>query len=1240
MPSLPIPSFLPQHGHLAESFPSSEEEHTDQWISVSRAPLLGGGRRTRTNSAGTFSENWHSDSRQDPSLFFAAVAQSSPVRPRLDFEIEPEAESASWARNVESRLAGLAPTTPKRNTRSRSVDELGMYTTSVKRRVSQVHERSCSQADLIVRAPKASKQEKEKSEKLQSIPSRNSITRRASAPLLGSSGSKKRLKPIDTTSRPYIHSRITPPGTAKPVAPVGQLSTFGTVYVPTWGNPRAEQISRPSTAPLPAFDFGFRDLAPTSPETDEELGGVYYSTYGSRASQIYEDNPFSDVPPMSTPFASAAVLIPASLLAEPTEKGHKRARSQPLVLAAALLRKAGREGSVPSSPATPSAFENRPRKATLTSLAGSGPGIPQEDSGTRPVTPAIPDFLVASRSVADGAETSTEEGEPRAASPKPKLKTRASLLSVTALASRQHLGSATDTSAGHTSDSPVSPPQARPRHPTSSPPNPRPRSALMRLAARFMPTEQGYAAAPVDDSFATVDESSTSADGMLSDPDENAGDGKNFLGELEIGQSTPIVEFGALPTFTEPPTKSPPTSPTYTRSRTWSKLSATSRRVFEGPLSATFGGRSRRQSVFSTTSSKRFDEFGSPGKGRSRLESLTRRPSADVLSAEGAIEGTVMYGVGEEMLRLMFGGAAPAPAPGVANEHPVQARSPLSKPARDLPPSTPQAPEPRERTRSLPRRVSAPRGDLIMLFTPPPDVSSEHEATAPVDIGLLPDFGGSLDLRFSNPAPAASGMTASAPSSRAVPRRKGHRRGMSSKENERVGVKPRTKSRSRAKSAPLGLSAELQKSLGEPIKPGILMNGSTNTSTPSRVVIVNSATTPSSDGTPRTRLTTRSNPMPVHSGAGGEGGDSADTSLSGTHSQLHPGVVITAPTPPAPRRSLSMPLDGSPRTSGAHADTARSSMSRGTSVQFVPESLEGPRRVRRKEISAASSAGEVESGNGNGNGKGKRKVEREGTDAADPGRSSPSKKPRLGGEEVDIIFMGEPLFGGVPQAKRGRGSVDRASSHSVRTHHPTPRYPHPNPYSKSPSPNPTPDELPDPERASIPMRAIVTPRVQSLYGAPPASDFVVRRQSAGDIPRPKSRASARSIPRPKSQASARSYATGGAKSNMTSARSHITGARSNVTGARSNASRATTQMKLKDRLPLQGWCFVLGFFMPFIWWYAAFSRAERGYYGGGVWSRDVEAQWEGVKTRKRDDRDNGRVVIYIPVIVLAAVFAR
>ncbi|KAG8707583.1 hypothetical protein FRC09_001743 [Ceratobasidium sp. 395] len=1289
MPSLPIPSFLAHSGHLAESFPSSEEEHTDQWVSVSRAPLLAGvnDRRNRTNSTGSSSEHWH---RQDSSMFFGPAAQSSPVRPQLSFEIEPEAESSSWARNVESRLAGLAPITPKRNTRSRSVDELGRYP-SVRDRVAEVHERSRSQADLIVRSPK-NKQAGKKGEKLPTIQSHNSISRRASAPLLGSSGSKKQLKPIDTT-RPYVRSGITPPGTAKPLTPTGQLSTFGTVYVPGWNSSRAEDIPRPSTAPLPSYDFGFREFALAYPETDEELGGVYYSTYGSRTSQIYEGDPFSDTPPANTPFASAAVPIPASLLAtEPEEKGHRKSGSQPLVLAAALLRKVGREGSGPPSPAV---SESQTRRARTGS---SGPGTPREDSIARPTTPAVPDFLVASRSVAGGGE---EEGlvEARAESPKPKLKTRASLLSITALASRQNSGSGSGSlasvSAGHNSDSAhassngqaQAQAQPRPRQPTS-PSSPRPRSALMRLAARFIPTDPGYTTAQTDESFVTVDESITSADGILPDSDQSKN--KNVLDEMEIGHSTPIVELGAFPTSPIPePT---PKSPTYTRNRTWSKLSATSRRVFERPLSGTFSGFSNSSKRQSVASSSKFDEFGSP---RGRVESLTRRPSADMLSSEGAIEGTVMYGVGEEMLRLMFGGAAPvtpAPtSPSSNHEHPSRSSNPIRNRSSSRPQ---QAPSPRERTRSLPRRVSPPRGDLAaMLFPPPRDVSAEHEAhEGPVDIGLLPDFGGALDLRFSNPAnnanpttllsaansptPLSSSSSSAQPprrpsssqpprrrpsSSGPAPRRKGHRRGMSSKENERTVTRPRVavKSRSRSKSAPLGLSAELQKSWADQqpppiIKPGILMNGNTNMSRPA-VVVVNSATTPSNGTTPRKRQPTRSSPMPVQregAGSGDELGELPDTStVVRASSQRQPGVIVTAPTPPGPRRSLSMPLDrSSPRSSGpplTPADTTRGSVSRGTSVQFV-ETVEGARRSRRKEMSAAtSSTGE---GEANGNGKGKRKVEREGTDAADPGRSSPSKKPRLGGEDVDITFMGEPLFGGVPQIKRGRGSVDRASSHhSVRIYHPTPGYP----YSKSPSPA----ETPDPERASIPMRAIMTPRVQSLYGAPPASDYVVRRQSAGDIPRPKSRSSMRSIPRPKSQASARSYATGGAKSNMTSARSHVTGARSNVTGARSNVSRATTQIKLKDRLPLQGWCFVFGFFIPFVWWYAAFTRAERGYYGGGVWSRDVETQWEGVKTRKTDYRDRGRVdahtwrfrcrlaavcslVIYIPVIVLAAVFAR
>lgn len=241
--------------------------------------------------------------------------------------------------------------------------------------------------------------------------------------------------------------------------------------------------------------------------------------------------------------------------------------------------------------------------------------------------------------------------------------------------------------------------------------------------------------------------------------------------------------------------------------------------------------------------------------------------------------------------------------------------------------------------------------------------------------------------------------------------------------------------------------------------------------------------------------------------------------------------------------------------------------------------------------------------------------------------------------------MGEPLFGGVPQRSRsGHGSVDASSHYSKRSYNTNPRHSYPNQHANSPNPYPSPAASPEPERSTIPMRAIVSPRVQSLHGH--GSDYATRRQSIGSIQRPKSRASARS---------------------------NVTGGRSNGTGARSQTSSARGKRSWKDRLPLQGWCFILGFFMPLIWWYAAFSRAERGYYGGGVWSRDVEAQWEGVKTTDRDDGRIGQsyhirirgdrinfepvsdahtwrfrcrlmaafsLVIYVPVIVLAAVFAR
>ncbi|KAF8600251.1 hypothetical protein BDV93DRAFT_559569 [Ceratobasidium sp. AG-I] len=386
----------------------------------------------------------------------------------------------------------------------------------------------------------------------------------------------------------------------------------------------------------------------------------------------------------------------------------------------------------------------------------------------------------------------------------------------------------------------------------------------------------------------------------------------------------------------------------------------------------------------------------------------------------------------------------------------------------------------------------------------------------------------------------------------------------------------------------------------------------------------------------RRRQTTRSNPMPVAGGSSAEG--TPDTSLS---VEAQPGIMITAPTPPAPRRSATAPLDGSlGRASGAEvpraegSESARVTVSRGTSVQFAPESSEGPRRARLRREASSGIASTLGVSEGSVHGKGKRKVEKEGPDGkslcalAETGLSSPLKKQRrLSEEEMDITFMGEPLFGGVPQRSRsGHGSLDASSYYSGRSFpHTNPRHSYPNQHSNSPNPYPSPVASPEPERSTIPMRAIVTPRVQSLHGH--GSDYASRRQSIGSIQRPKSRASARS---------------------------NVTGGRSNGTGARSMTSSARGKRSWKDRLPLQGWCFILGFFMPFIWWYAAFSRAERGYYGGGVWSRDLETQWEGVKTA---NRDNGRIdahtwrfrcrlmaafslVIYVPVIVLAAVFAR
>ncbi|QRV92255.1 hypothetical protein RhiJN_20273 [Ceratobasidium sp. AG-Ba] len=434
---LAIPSFLPQHGPHADSFfPSSEEEHTDQWISVSRAPVLQPQPRRRS-----------ADSSSDE-LFVSVVRTSSPVRHRLEFEIEPEAESGSWAKNVESRLAGLSPTTPRR--RSRSVDELGRYPrrTSVKELVAQVQ----------AAKPEEAKKEKEARS--------NSITRRASAPLLNSSGSKKRsLKPIGASA--YVRTGVTPPGTAKPSLPAGQLSTFGTVYIPPWDKPN-DHPPRPSTAPLPTFDFGINARR----EQDDHLGGVHYSTYGSRVSEIYEDSPFSGVLPSSMPFADSSVPIPASLMArfEQGGRGHKRGVS----LANALLKKVG---SGAPSPVTPSPLNTRSRGMTPGSIT------PTAD-GSGPTTPAIPDFLAASRT------------HYTPASPKPKLMTRSSLLSIAALSSRQVLAK-----------------RYRPRRPCRPvmAKKPDPISALTWLAAKFtfqnQAEEPPHGCAHTGEQYFMVDES-------------------------------------------------------------------------------------------------------------------------------------------------------------------------------------------------------------------------------------------------------------------------------------------------------------------------------------------------------------------------------------------------------------------------------------------------------------------------------------------------------------------------------------------------------------------------------------------------------------------------------------------------------------------------------------------------------------------------------------------------------------
>ncbi|CUA67614.1 Mucin-2 [Rhizoctonia solani] len=1114
----------------------------------------------------------------------------------------------------------------------------------------------------------------------------NSITRRSSAPLLRALESKPaRQRPKVDTNMTYQRPGMSP--IHKSARPTGNLSTFGTPYTASWETSR-ESVPRPSTAPLPDDD-------------DELVGGVHYTTYGSRTSQVYEA-PFSDV----------SVPVPQELLAQAEsemarsekekEKGHRRSGS-------ALLRMVGVEPD-----AEPKEL-NRPRKLTLNSIANSithqashhsfaqtvnsgtdstrgttsaddttlismsrfplppdsgtpkTPGVAtptiaatptisvsSNSAGTprpatpgsmitlhpnTPSTPAIPEFLAASRTIPEdtSARSTLDDSRPSSAGgtdnhdPKPRLRTRSSLLAL-AVSAAAMVGVDVDAPKPETpqperafdfsfplpehikaaASEPEPEPEPRPR--LSDPSNPRRRSILERLTSRIT--------TPVPDTAATQDatwHSNVSSDwtdaedtrqlrpGPVLDfdlaPEEPLVDMEQFRLLENTSWSSPVGQSASIMASSTPkavfPTSRDP-DPTdlvlsdeeadRARTRTLSsKLSMTGRKVLTLGARSTVSSRKSRRRVMSG------DSIPTRARQGGRLESLTRRQSADVLSAEGTIEGTVLYGVGEEMLRLMF-----ASSGGVT----TATSSTEGSTDREEKEPIPRGPSPnhmdidertRERTRSLPR----PRANLV----------SERDLTNVV-----------MPLHI---------------------RPKGHRRGTASKENASLDLvrasldqKPRPLSlnvrssveykprRSRSKSTPLGQGVRKSSSTAPVV--GILTNGnnSSGRTTPTqtlgrgagRIVIVNSATTPITT----TRKTTRSNPMPL-----------SDSETSQTL-VIQPGVIVTAPTPPAPRRSLSMPIEALPIGEGSEVgpESPKGTVSRGTSVQFVPESFEGRRRGGRNRKELVPPVPEV---NGNGNGKGKRKVEREPTEASD----ASVKKPRLSVEDMDITFMGEPLFDGRPQHRRG-GFGSQASSHpSTYSRHSQSYSRHSQSYSRhsqSYSRNsqsyyayPTPTSSPDPERTTIPMHAILTPRVQSLYGTA-KPDYASHRQSISSIPRPKSRASARST------------ATGANKSQ-----------RSNKTGASQRGPK-----RWHDKLPIQGWCFLVGFLVPFVWWYAAFARAERGYYGGGIWSREVESQWEGVRTDVH--RDDGRIdahtwrfrcrlmavvsiVVYVPVIVLAAVFA-
>ncbi|KAF8749487.1 hypothetical protein RHS01_10002 [Rhizoctonia solani] len=689
--------------------------------------------------------------------------------------------------------------------------------------------------------------------------------------------------------------------------------------------------------------------------------------------------------------------------------------------------------------------------------------------------------------------------------------------------------------------------QARPS--PSDPSNPRRLSLLERLTARIT--------TPIPD--ATIEDTTWNAspDEPLIDMDQfgvmdntwsptrqsatfppMASTPKTAFPTSQSAPLSPAHEYDVRsPTNEDPLLPQDPVSPTRPRTRTLSKLSVTGRK-------------------------------GESGVQKKNAWAGMSGDSIPTRLREGGrtMEGTVLYGVGEEMLRLMFAnGAASSTEDSEERDQLLleRAQSPHGHVTSSQSLMPDQEEWERERTRSLPR----PRASLV---------------SSPIDEDKTPD----LDS-FSYPSVTMPLNI----------RPKGHRRGTASKENASLD---KSRLRAHERRAPLGVSQQ-RKSV-EVV--GILTNGNNSgRTTPNyilgrgagRVVIVNSATTPNNVnkmGTP-TRKTTQSSPVPaaIDAEAGGQ--------MLG-----QPGVIVTAATPPAPRRSLSMPIEGLLGVDGSESvlESPKATVSRGTSVQFVPESFEGRRKGKRSRKDSANALiprcprlmGMV-----------KERERSSGNPRMVPSDTT-AKKPRLSVDEMDITFMGEPLFGGSP-------STDEVSYNA-------------------PYPYPTPTSSPEPEHTSIPMHAILTPRVQSLYGTGAKPDYSSQRQSISSIPRPKSRASARS--------------------NATGARSY----RSNMTGARSNKTSASQQgpKRWQDKLPLQGWCFLVGFVIPFVWWYAAFSRAEKGYYGGGIWSRDVETQWEGVRTDIH--RDDGRIdahtwrfrcrlmtvlsiVIYVPVIVLAAVFA-